>query len=176
VTAPRDPPNIHAIMFTDVEASTRLTESLGDDAARALLREHDRTVTSVAGGHKGTIIKHTGDGFLASFPSTSAALSAAIDIQRDLEPAAADGVRVRIGVHAGEPIEEDGDIHGTSVIRTSRIVDTAHAGQILVSSLVRELVAGRPFRFVDRGMHELKGIGEPQRLHELVWMDGAEPA
>jgi class 3 adenylate cyclase len=91
-------------------------------------------------------------------------------MQRTLDGDGKDGsIGVRIGIHAGEPIEEDGDIHGTSVVRAARIMETARPGQILVSSLVRELVAGRPFSFVDRGMHELKGIDEPTRLHDLEW-------
>ncbi len=76
---------------------------------------------------------------------------------------------MRIGINAGEPIVEDGDLHGTAVIRASRIMDAADGGQILVSGLVRELVAGREYRFISRGVKTLKGFEEPVGVFELDW-------
>lgn len=172
--SPREQPNIHTIVFTDIEDSTRLVEELGDAAAREAMARHDSIVRDATLRNGGTIVKHTGDGFLASFPSASGALRAASEVQVQLHAAGGPATLVRIGIHAGEPIEEDGDIHGTSVIRAARIMDEAQGSQILVSSLVRELVAGRDFDFTDRGMHSLKGIDDSARLHELQWAPDAD--
>lgn len=166
------------VMFTDVEASTELVDRLGDAAARDLLRRHESTLRRSVAAHGGTEIKAIGDGLMVSFGSASAALDAAIDIQRSLRAEFAeseDQVRVRIGIDAGEPIEEDADLHGTAVIRAARIMGTASGDQIMVSALVRELVAGHEYHFVGRGTHELKGLSSPAPLFELAW-DESGPA
>ena len=84
------------------------------------------------------------------------------------------GIRIRVGIHAGEPIEEEADLHGTSVIRASRIMDTAQGDQILISSVVKELVAGRDYDLTSQGMHPLKGITEPIQLFAVEWRPKAE--
>ena len=76
---------------------------------------------------------------------------------------------IRIGINAGEPIEEDDDLFGTSVIATARIAAKADGGQILVSDVVRQLVAGKGFLFSDTGEHILKGMEDPVRIWELRW-------
>ena len=170
--AVRELGTFRTVMFTDVEASTELVDRLGDAAARELLRRHEVTLRRSVAAHGGTEIKAIGDGLMVSFGSTSAALDAAIDIQRSLRAEFAeseDQVRVRIGIDAGEPIEEDADLHGTAVIRAARIMGTASGDQIMVSALVRELVAGRDYRFVNRGMKDLKGFSTPVPLFELDW-------
>lgn len=172
--AVRELGTFRTVMFTDVEASTELVGRLGDAAARELLRRHEVTLRRSVAAHGGTEIKAIGDGLMVSFGSASAALEAAIDIQRSLRTEFAeseDQVRVRIGVDAGEPIEEDDDLHGTAVIRAARIMGTASGDQIMVSALVRELVAGRDHRFVNRGMKELKGFSTPVPLFELEWAE-----
>jgi pimeloyl-ACP methyl ester carboxylesterase/class 3 adenylate cyclase/acyl dehydratase len=159
------------VMFTDVEGSTKLTDRLGDEQAREVLRRHEDASRRVVVQHGGTEIKTMGDGFMVSFASASAALEAAAAIQQAIaEEFTEDGlVRVRIGINAGEPIAEDGDLHGTAVIRASRIMDIADGGQVLVSALVRELVAGRDYRFISRGLKTLKGFEDPVGVFELDW-------
>ena len=160
------------VMFTDVEASTQLVARLGDTTARDILRRHEVVCRRAVAAHGGLEIKTMGDGFMVSFTSTSAALDTAVAIQEALAHEFADGqeeIRVRIGIHAGEPIAEDDDLHGTAVIMASRIMDEAGGGEIMVSSLVRELVAGRDYRFVGRGPRSLKGFEEPVPVFELDW-------
>jgi class 3 adenylate cyclase len=159
-------------MFTDVEASTQLVARLGDTRARDILRRHDAVCRRAVAEHGGLEIKAMGDGFMVSFTSTSSALDTAIAIQEAVADEFADGqedIRVRIGLHAGEPIAEDDDLHGPAVIMASRIMDAASGGEIMVSSLVRELVAGRDYRFVGRGLRSLKGLEESVPLFELDW-------
>jgi len=160
------------VMFTDVEGSTQLVARLGDTVARDILRRHETVCRRAVAEHGGVEIKTMGDGFMVSFTSTSSALDTAIAIQEYLADEFADGqeeIRVRIGIHAGEPIAEDDDLHGTAVILASRIMDAANGGEIMVSSLVRELVAGRDYRFVGRGKRSLKGFIKPVPLFELDW-------
>ena len=156
-------PGPQTIMFTDLESSTALTQRLGDDAAQELVRKHDVTVRLALEGHGGREIKHTGDGIMASFASAVAAVTAAAQIQRDL---ADTQIGVRVGLNAGEPISEDGDLFGTAVQLAARITDRAEPGQVLVSNVVRELCAGKQFTFEPLGDAALKGFNEPVALYE----------
>jgi class 3 adenylate cyclase len=162
------------ILFTDMESSTPLTSRLGDEGAQELVRAHNRIVREALQRHRGTEIKHTGDGIMASFASATAALECAVDIQR-LVAARNDeadvGFRVRIGLNAGEPVAEESDLFGTAVQLAARIRDHAQAGEILVSNVVRELVAGKGFLFSDRGHAALKGFDEPARIFEVHWQE-----
>jgi class 3 adenylate cyclase/pimeloyl-ACP methyl ester carboxylesterase/acyl dehydratase len=170
--AVRHKDTFRTVMFTDVEASTQLVARLGDTAARDILRRHEEVCRRAVTEHGGIEIKTMGDGFMVSFTSTSAALDTAIAIQETLAAEFADEqeqIIVRIGIHAGEPIAEDDDLHGTAVIMASRIMDAANGGEIMVSSLVRELVAGRNYRFVGRGQRSLKGFEELVPVFELDW-------
>ncbi len=111
------------ILFTDVEDSTRLTDRFGDERARDILRAHERIVRDALRAHGGTEHKTMGDGFMASFASAGAALDAAIAMQRAITSHFAQSdapIRIRIGVNAGEPIEEQDDLHGAAVIRAAR--------------------------------------------------------
>jgi class 3 adenylate cyclase len=158
------------ILFTDMESSTSLTGRLGDEGAHELVRAHNRIVRDALNRHGGSQIKHTGDGIMASFGSAAEALECAVAIQMAVASRNEDAetpFRVRIGLNAGEPVEEESDLFGTSVQLAARIRDRAQPGQILVSNVVRELVAGRPFLFSDRGHADLKGFDEPVRLFEL---------
>jgi class 3 adenylate cyclase len=115
-----------------------------------------------------------GDGFMASFSSATRALESAIAMQRAFEErnqSAAEPIRVRIGLNAGEPIAEDDDLYGTAVNRAARITATAKGGEILVANVVRELAEGKDFLFTDRGEAVLKGFEEPVRLYEVRWQD-----
>lgn len=163
---------VRTILFTDIEGHTQMMQRLGDDAGRAVLREHERISREVIARHGGAEIKTIGDAFMVSFGSVAAAAQCAVDLQQAFAGAATtEALRVRIGLNAGEPIAEDGDLFGSSVILASRIVAQAQGGEILVSDVVRGLLAGKPFLFSDRGETALRGFEDPVRLYELRWMD-----
>jgi class 3 adenylate cyclase/pimeloyl-ACP methyl ester carboxylesterase len=176
---PTGPATIHTILFTDIEGSTALTERLGDAKAREVLREHERIVREALAAHGGSEIKTMGDGFMASFGSATKALECAVAIQRSLTPdpspvGTGEGqsvmpLKVRIGLNAGEPVAEEGDLFGTAVNMAARIAGQAQGGEILVSDVVRQLVAGKGFAFEDRGGQALKGFEEPVRVYEVRW-------
>ena len=166
------------ILFTDIESSTPLTQRLGDAGAQEVLRKHNSIVRDAVNQSGGSEIKHTGDGIMASFPSASGAVQAAVAIQqgfaRHNEEDPDTALRVRIGLNAGEPVAEahpDGqsDLFGTSVILAARIAAKAEGGEILVSDVVRQLVAGKQFMFNDRGETELRGFEDPVRVYEVRW-------
>ena len=163
------------ILFTDMEGSTSLTQRLGDAAAQDVLRTHNSIVRDALAAHSGTEIKHTGDGIMASFTTASAALGAAVAIQKALadhnEANSDAALRVRIGLNAGEPVAEDEDLFGTAVQLAARVCDKAEPGQILASNVVQELAAGKGFDFADQGEASLKGFDKPVRLHEVRWRD-----
>jgi class 3 adenylate cyclase/pimeloyl-ACP methyl ester carboxylesterase len=170
------------ILFTDVEGSTALTERLGDAGAREILRQHERIVRECLKAHGGSEVKTMGDGFMASFGSATQAVECAVAIQKafavgaGLAPpegaassAPKEGIRVRVGLNAGEPIAEGEDLFGTAVNLAARIAAEARGEEILVANVVRELAAGKGFAFVDRGEAALKGFEEPVRLYEVRW-------
>jgi len=162
------------ILFTDVEGSTSLTGRLGDVAARAILREHDALVREGLGRHRGNEVKHTGDGIMASFSAVGAALEASITIQRGLDErnaAAEIPIAVRIGVSAGEPVTEHGDLFGSAVQLAARACSVAQGHEILVSSAVRELARGSTHRFTGLDAVELKGFDDPVQLFQLHWRE-----
>ena len=165
---PQAPTAPIAILFTDMEASTAMTSRLGDARAQELVRTHDAVVRRAVDKHGGTEDKHTGDGIMASFPSISAAVQCAVDIQNGLRAAEAP-FRLKIGLDAGEPLRYRGEPTGTVVQSARRIVDRAEPGQILASDVVRKLVQGKDFSFNDRGRVQLKGLPERVRLYEVAW-------
>jgi class 3 adenylate cyclase len=175
----REPGDLVTILFTDVEGSTALTERLGDAKARAVLRNHERTVREALRAHGGAEVKAMGDGFMASFSSATRALECAIAMQRafaahdDEHPETP--IRVRIGLNAGEPIAEDEDLFGTAVIMAARIAAQAKGKEILVANVVKELAAGKGFLFADRGEVALRGFEGPVRLYEVHWQTWRSP-
>jgi class 3 adenylate cyclase/pimeloyl-ACP methyl ester carboxylesterase len=174
--APQAPPlgtGPITILFTDMESSTTLTQRLGDQGAQAVLRSHNQIVRDCLQAHDGSIVKTTGDGFMASFASASRALECAIAIQRDLAQHDAEHpdtpIHIRIGLNAGEPVAEEEDLFGTAVQAAARICAHARPCQILAADVVRQLAAGKGFRFTDRGQTHLKGLEGRHRLHEVLW-------
>ncbi len=159
------------IMFTDMEGSTRATQELGDERAQEIVRRHNRAVRSSLHAHHGEEIKHTGDGIMAAFTSATQAVECAIDIQRRV--AEETSLHVRIGVNAGEPVAEGGDLFGTSVQLAARVCSQAEPQQILVTDVVRQLVAGKGFLFSDRGETALRGFEDPVRVYEAQWRETA---
>ncbi len=150
---------------------------LGDKAGRDVLREHENLTRDVLRSHGGSEIKTMGDGFMASFSSPTGAVECAIALQRAFEdlhhgPGADSGkepIHIRIGLNAGEPIEEGGDLFGATVIMASRIAAHARGSEILASDVVRGLCSGKGFLFADRGENVLRGFEDAVRLYEINW-------
>jgi class 3 adenylate cyclase len=157
------------ILFTDLVGHTEMMSRLGDDAGRAVLREHEQITREVLKQYGGTEVKTLGDGFMASFGSVTKAVECAIGIQRAFAERDGEPLNVRVGLNAGEPIEEDGDLFGATVILASRIAAKAGAGEILVADTVRGLCSGKGFLFADRGEFVAKGFEEPVRVYEVSW-------
>jgi class 3 adenylate cyclase len=161
------------IVFSDIESSTRRIVELGDQAWLDVLGLHNRIVRSHLGRFNGTEIKNQGDGFMLSFPGARLALQCMIAVQQELaahertDPARA--VRIRVGVHTGEVLVEEGDLFGTHVVIAARVANLADGGEILVSALTREIVAARgDVVFGEPRVVDLKGIGT-QTVHPVDW-------
>jgi class 3 adenylate cyclase len=175
--APFGPSGVRTILFTDIVEHTEMMGRLGDKAGRDVLREHEELTRDVLRTHGGDEIKTMGDGFMASFSSPAGAVECAIALQRAFEelhhgPGAEPGkepIHVRIGLNAGEPIEEGGDLFGATVIMASRIASHAKSGEILASDVVRMLCSGKGFLFADRGENVLRGFEDAVRLYEISW-------
>jgi len=170
---------VRTILFTDVVEHTGMMRRLGDEAGRAVLREHEELTRDVLKRHGGDEVKTMGDGFMASFTSVTAAVECAIALQRAIEGRnleldtrnSGERLQVRIGLNAGEPIEEAGDFFGAAVIMAARIAGRAAGGEILASDVVRGLCAGKGFLFADRGEDVLRGFEDPVRLYEVRWRE-----
>lgn len=172
-----EPSAFRTVLFTDLVGHTEMMSRLGDEKGREVLREHERITRDVLKQHSGTEVKTMGDGFLASFGSVTKAVECAVALQkaideRNRQTDKPTNLSVRCGLNAGEPIEEDGDLFGTTVILASRIAARADGGEILVANTVRELCAGKAFSFADRGEFAAKGFEEPVRVYEVRWRDG----
>jgi class 3 adenylate cyclase len=166
-------PGIRTVLFTDVVNSTILTQSLGDEAALALLGIHDTIVRDALSAIGGREIKHTGDGIMACFISAAGAVRCAIQIQRELDKHAQAtperALKVRVGAAAGEPVEQHNDLFGSTVQLASRLCSHAQPEQILVSNAIAELCLGKGLLFEDLGEVTLKGFGYPVRAHAAAW-------
>jgi predicted ATPase len=150
------------LVFTDIEGSTRLLQELGDDYADALAG-HRRLLREAFARHGGIEVDTQGDAFFVAFERADDALAAAEDGQDAL---GAGPVRVRVGIHTGEPaLTEDGYV-GLDVHRGARICSTAHGGQVVVSENTKTLL-GRDVQLRDLGLHRLKDLSEPVRLFQL---------
>lgn len=164
-----------AVMFTDIVGSTKLNQTLGDAEAQNVVRMHNTVVRTALKEHRGTEIKHTGDGIMASFASCPNAVEGAVAMQKDLSKRRKKDpklpLHIRIGINAGEPIAEDGDLFGTTVQLAARICDKAEDDQIFVSAVVRELSAGSNVKFESKGTFELKGVEEPPTLYGVTLGD-----
>ena len=164
---------LQTILFTDMEGSTGFTQRLGDAQAQELVRLHNSIVREALHTHSGAEVKHTGDGIMATFNSTTRAIDCAIAIERACDEHARDHptspFQVRIGLNAGEPVTEEDDLFGTAVQLASRVCTHASPGQILASNVVRELAAGKRFLWSDQGNVALRGFEDPVRIFEVKW-------
>jgi class 3 adenylate cyclase len=162
------------IMFSDIEDSTVLTDRLGDHRWMELLRYHDDLVRRQLAAHGGFEVKSQGDGFMLAFGSARSAIKCAAAIQRELEAHRASGaetpLRVRIGLHTGEVLRERDDFFGKNVVLAARIAGKATGNEILVSGLLRELVASaQEFEFGAERELELKGLPGTHRVFSVQW-------
>ncbi len=157
------------VLFTDLVDSTRLNQSLGDDGARAVGRQVEEMARTVVASNRGVLIKEMGDGLMAAFASARRAVAAAREIQLEMgrlhRAELARGVQMRIGLHTGEVIGEEGDIHGETVIIAKRIEGLAPSGGILASETVHGVLGTARDELVEQGSAELKGIDNEWRLY-----------
>jgi class 3 adenylate cyclase len=155
------------IVFTDIVDSTLLLARLGDHAWLPVLRQHHAVIQEVTSAHDGTVVERQGDGSMLAFSSARRAVSCAKSIQQHVEQFT-DGtppLRVRIGIHTGDALREADQFFGTTVHYAARVASHALGGEILVSRVVRDLVAGRPdLTFLEEREVQLKGI---EGLHRL---------
>ena len=164
------PAGFRTILFTDLVGHTAMMRRLGDERGREVLRDHERIIRDVLREHGGAEVKTMGDGFMASFPSVTRAVECALALQRafaDRNETASEPLRVRVGLNAGEPIEDEGDLFGETVILAARIAAIAQGGEILASMAVRELCAGKGFLFADMGEQVMRGFEDPVRVFEI---------
>ena len=141
---------------------------------REVMRDHDAVLQAAVDEHGGRVVKEIGDAFMAEFAVPSAAVECAIAMQRGIQAQFADTdvpIRLRIGINAGEPVEEDGDLHGASVVIAKRLESAAPESGILVSDVVKQMVMGKDFEFGDQGDVALKGFDEPVRAWAVGWAD-----
>jgi class 3 adenylate cyclase len=143
------------VMFTDVVGSTERAASLGDRQWRELLDAHDEAVRHQLTAFRGREVKTTGDGFLATFDGPARAIRCACAIR---DAASALGLDVRVGLHTGEVEVRGDDIGGVAVHIGQRVSALAQRSEVMVSSTVKDLVAGSGIEFADRGEHDLKGV------------------
>jgi class 3 adenylate cyclase len=166
---------LRAVMFTDLVGSTEMTARLGDSAALELVRAHDALVRRGLEAFGGREIKHTGDGIMASFDNVANAVRAAADIQRRFAAYNADAsetLSVRIGVDAGEPVENHNDLFGATVQLAARLCSEAEANGIVVSGFARELCHEEDAaRFVSLGERRLKGFADKAQVFRFEWRD-----
>jgi class 3 adenylate cyclase len=173
------PDGIVTLMFSDMEGFSAMTERLGDDEAYRVTKVHNALIRAAVETHGGFEVENQGDGFMVAFASASRALRCAVDIQRgfagppfcDADPP----IRVRIGLHTGEPIKEGHRFFGRTVILAARIAAYARGGEILASSVFRQLVAGMEATpFGPAREIELKGLAGRHSICAALWQAPAE--
>ncbi|MFO7948585.1 MAG: adenylate/guanylate cyclase domain-containing protein [Armatimonadota bacterium] len=173
------------LVFTDIEASSRLWDRHGARFAEAL-RDHDRIIRETATRNSGREVKHQGDGFMLAFASPSAAVRFALAAQEELAnlewSSGTGSLRVRIGIHSGMAIRMPTaggavDYFGPVVNRAARVSDAGHGGQVLMSATTARMVEAQlpeAVGLVSLGLHRLKGLQEPEEIFQLVWPEVEE--
>ena len=152
------------ILFTDIVGSTERAKQLGDKAWRELLQAHDATVRREILRFRGNEVKSLGDGFLAVFDGPARAIRCAKAITEAMAPL---GIQIRAGLHTGEVERSESDVLGIAVHLAARIMDTAIAGEVVISRTVKDLVAGSGIELDDAGEHSLKGLEEKWHLFRV---------
>lgn len=167
-------PRIQTVLFTDMVGSTDMTQARGDQAAQHIVRRHNSIVRGALSEFSGKEIKHTGDGIMAAFASAANGVEACIAIQKAIakhnENNPEQELHLRIGINAGEPIEEEDDLFGSTVQLAARVCAKTGTDEIYCTNVVRELSAGnRELVFVEKGMFEMKGFKDPIALFQVTW-------
>ena len=153
------------VLFTDIVGSTQRASDLGDRRWAELLDAHDAVVRRELERFRGQEINTTGDGFLATFDGPARAVRCALAVRDAVRPL---GLEIRAGLHTGEVELAGGATLGLAVHIGQRVLAEAGPGEVLVSSTVKDLVAGSGLAFADRGLHALKGVPEEWRLFQLL--------
>jgi class 3 adenylate cyclase len=153
------------VLFTDICNSTQHAARMGDRGWRYMLERHDALFRRSLERHRGREVKHTGDGFLATFDGPARAIRCAAD---HAESVASLGLEVRAGLHTGELEVMDGDLGGLAVHIAARVMDRADPCEVLVSSTVKDLVVGSGIAFQERGAHELRGVPGEWQLFSVT--------
>jgi class 3 adenylate cyclase len=161
------------ILFTDIEGSTQLNERLGDVRWLELLRAHHAIVREQVHGHGGFEVKSQGDGFMIAFPSARRAVQCARAIQDAIDAALGSHVdtpiRLRIGLHTGEAIKEEADFYGKNIVLAARIADRARGGEILASSVVKQLTeSAGDLHFENERELELDGLAGLHTVYRVL--------
>ncbi|HET9773079.1 MAG TPA: BTAD domain-containing putative transcriptional regulator [Acidimicrobiia bacterium] len=168
-------------LFTDLVGSTELLDDLGEEAAEQTRRTHFGLLRGAVTAHGGSEVKSLGDGLMVAFASPLAALRCAVEMQTTLSgapPRAGKALAIRVGLHAGQPMRDEGDFHGTPVVVAKRLCDRAGGGQILASVLVSDLIGSRSDEFAFRhlGPLPLKGLAAPVAACEVLPRAAVETA
>jgi DNA-binding NarL/FixJ family response regulator/class 3 adenylate cyclase len=166
---PHLPDGTVTLVFTDVEGSTQLVQRLGDRYAQ-VLDDHRRLFRDAVEGEGGTVVDHRGDEFFVAFEEAAPAATAVSSAQRAFaEHEWPNGVnlRVRMGMHTGEPNVRDGTYFGLDVHRAARICQAGSGGQILLSQATRDVLDSAGLELEDLGEHELPGLDRPERLFQF---------
>jgi class 3 adenylate cyclase/tetratricopeptide (TPR) repeat protein len=166
-------PSVITFLFTDIVGSTSMTDTLGDEGAQEIVRLHNALVRNEVARAGGSEVKTMGDGFMIAFKSVTAALNCAVSIQRAIAQHNNDNptreVMVRMGLNAGEAIQEEEDFFGAAVIVAARINALAEGGEILISEAVKQLAQGaRGIEFNFKGEFTLKGLRDQYRIYEAI--------
>jgi class 3 adenylate cyclase/DNA-binding SARP family transcriptional activator len=162
-------PEVLTVLFTDLVGSTSMLSALGDDAADEVRRSHFSILRRAIDEHRGSEVKSVGDGLMVAFASAREAVSCAAEMQQAVS-AQEDRLELRVGIDAGEPIHDGGDLYGMPVVVARRLCDAASGGQVLVSDVVRMLSERRLELPLDTiGPLLLKGIDKPVVAHAVRW-------
>jgi predicted ATPase/class 3 adenylate cyclase len=152
------------LVFTDVEGSTRLLDELGADSYREALGEHRRVVRAACSRHQGYEVDYGGDAFFYAFASAQHAVSAVSEAMVGLETGP---IRIRVGIHTGEPALDPPKYVGMDVHRAARIMSAAHGGQVVLSPSTVSLLESGSFELIDLGEHRFKDLSAPERVFQL---------
>lgn len=164
------PDGTTTVLFSDIEGFTAINDRLGDRQAFEVLKGHNQVVRDQVEAFGGFEVKSQGDGFMVAFSSARQAVLCAIAIQKALRAQGGEPVRVRMGLHTGEAIKDADDFFGRNVIFAARIADQAEGGEILVSSLVKELTeSGGEFEFENGREVALKGLSGTGKVYSVGW-------
>ncbi len=161
---PAAPRKLLAVLFTDIVGSTEIATALGDKRWRELLEQHDAAIRAQIARFGGREVDTAGDAFFATFELPVRAVDCALESMRAVRRL---GLRIRAGVHMGECVVTDGKVRGVSVHIGARVAAKARGDELLISSTVRDILAGAGLKFLDRGEQTLKGVDGRWRLHAV---------